>query len=183
MGVAVGVAVAMGGAWAGQQVQVQRFASVLSESSNRIFLVPEVSIHFLGNQPLPRSHEQSWTLASSEATDSDPGRLARGLFSSCREGLCNGTPGVPRPVPRQRGNKRHQQNGRTRAFYGVPRLLITASPAAAEAREDPSTHWRVSGRRGGTHAHRGYPAIHSNKDVRIKPILPMEKQRLKRRVT
>lgn len=65
VGVAVGVAVG------GQQGQVQRFASVFSGSSNRIFLVTKVSIHFLGNQPLPIGCEQSWTLASSETTDDD----------------------------------------------------------------------------------------------------------------
>lgn len=70
----VGVAVAVGVAYARLQGPVQRFASVLSGSSDRIFLVTEVSIHFLGNQPLPMSREQSWTLATSEMTENELGR-------------------------------------------------------------------------------------------------------------
>lgn len=70
----VGVAVAVGVACARLQGPVQRFASVLSGSSDRIFLVTEVSIHFLGNQPLPMSREQSWTLATSEITENELGR-------------------------------------------------------------------------------------------------------------
>lgn len=92
-GLAVGVAARVGvvvhcGAWlrvwawpwgvgvacARLQGPVQRFASVLSGSSDRIFLVTEVSIHFLGNQPLPMSREQSWTLATSEMTENELGR-------------------------------------------------------------------------------------------------------------
>lgn len=70
----VGVAVAVGVACARLQGPVQRFASVLSGSSDRIFLVTKVSIHFLGNQPLPMSREQSWTLATSEMTENELGR-------------------------------------------------------------------------------------------------------------
>lgn len=70
----VGVAVVVGVACARLQGPVQRFASVLSGSSDRIFLVTEVSIHFLGNQPLPMSREQSWTLATSEMTENELGR-------------------------------------------------------------------------------------------------------------
>lgn len=70
----VGVAAVVGVACARLQGPVQRFASVLSGSSDRIFLVTEVSIHFLGNQPLPMSREQSWTLATSEMTENELGR-------------------------------------------------------------------------------------------------------------
>lgn len=70
----VGVGVVVGVACARLQGPVQRFASVLSGSSDRIFLVTEVSIHFLGNQPLPMSREQSWTLATSEMTENELGR-------------------------------------------------------------------------------------------------------------
>lgn len=78
VGVAVRVGVALhvvvGVACARLQGPVQRFAWVLSGSSDRIFLVTEVSIHFLGNQPLPMSREQSWTLATSEMTENELGR-------------------------------------------------------------------------------------------------------------
>lgn len=70
----VGVAAVVGVACARLQGPVQRFASVLSGSSDRIFLVTEVSIHFLGNQPLPMSREQSWTLVTSEMTENELGR-------------------------------------------------------------------------------------------------------------
>lgn len=87
------------------------------------------------------------------------------------------------PVHAQSFHKRRQQSGSMRAFYGVPHLLITASPAAAEAWEDPSAHRKVSGRRGGMHAHGDHPAIYSDKDVMIRPILQLEKQRLRSHVT